>query len=357
MESLLKKIYYSTDAGFKSLVPLFELAHAKDENITKAQVKAFLEKQEGYQLTRKSTTNKNSYHHIIGPLGSWQFDLMFYDQYATINSNHGVFLVAIEINTRFLMVVPLKNKDQYEVLRGFSEIYMHAPEAITPVNILSDNGTEFKNATLQEIENELTINHFYAEPEDHRKLGMIDRVIRTLRTLIERFMASYDTHRFIDELPKLVENYNSSPSSATGMSPSDALKHLDEIVELQIAKRDGFNPGRVLEVGDEVRVLKKRTVFDKGTTQTFSKSVHFIMTIQGTRYKLDNGKSYAYDSLQKVDGEDVQQAPEKAKEHVRKEEEVTISKEKQTKALERESIREANIVHEPRVRRAPVRFQ
>lgn len=350
MEALLKKLYYDPEKGFKSLNNFFTLAHAKDETITKVQVADFLKNQEGYQLTRKSGVTKAHQHHIVGPLGSWQIDLMFYSQYETINSGFGVFFTAIEINTRFLIIIPLKSKDQYEVLRGFSEFYMSSPDPIAPHNILSDNGLEFKNGTLQDIEDELCINHYYAEPEDHRKLGMIDRVIRTIRTLIERYMASYDTHRFIDELPKLVTNYNSTENSGTGMSPKEALDHLDEIVELQQAKKGAFKEVHAYGIGDQVRVLKKKSAFEKGTTQTFSKTIHYVISTNGTRVKLENHKSYPYDFLQNINEERTQQAPEKAKEHVRKQEEEQIAQEKQTKNLQKEGLSQANIRSEPRVR-------
>ena len=350
MEALLKKLYYDPAHGFKSLIPLYQMAHAKDESITKDQVADFLKNQEGYQLTRKSGVTKSHYHHIIGPLGSWQIDLMFYEQYESINLGFGIFFVAIEINTRFLIVIPLKSKNQYDVLSAFSEFYTDSPDSIAPQNILSDNGTEFKNATLQEIENQLAINHYYAEPEDHRKLGMIDRVIRTLRALIERYMASYETHRFIDALPDLVANYNTTESSATGYSPKDALDHLDDIVELQRAKAGAFKELPEFPMGQAVRVLKRRGAFEKGTTQTYSKTIHYVVSTTGTRAKLENGKSYPYDFLQKLEEDTTQQAPEKAKAHVRKEEEATIAQEKQTKKLEKEGLSTANIRAEPRIR-------
>ena len=355
MEALLKSLYYDPAQGLKSVNNLFKLAQAKDENITKGQVAEFLQKQEGYQLTKKSAVNKKKYHPIVGPLGSWQVDLMFYDQYASINSHFGVFLVAVEINTRYLMVIPLKSKDQYEVLRGFAEFYMHAPDDLTPQNILSDNGTEFKNATLRDIEGELTINHFFAEPDDHRKLGCVDRVIRTIRTLIERYMASYDTHRFIDDLPKLVANYNATENSAISMSPDESLKNLDIVVGIQMAKKKMERAPVNLMYDDSVRVLKKKGPFDKGTTQTFSKQIYKIVEVKGTRYTLDNGKTYPYDRLQKI--EETQTAPEKAKGEVRKNEEATIAKEKQTKGLEKEGLSQENIRTEPRIRKANVRLR
>ena len=354
MEDLLKKLYYDPAHGFKSLNKLFKQAQARNSEITREEVADFLSKQEGYQLTKRSALDKDSFHPIVGPLGSWQLDLMFYDQYATVNSHFGVFLVCIEINTRYLQVIPMKSKDQYEVLRAFAEFYMEAPEDLTPQNIMSDNGTEFKNATLQEIENELAINHLYADPEDHRKLGQIDRVIRTLRTLIEKYMASYDTHRFIDELPKLVENYNTTENSAIGMSPKEALKHLDDIVELQQAKIKKDKGGAEFNVGDSVRVLKTKGAFEKGSTQTYSKTVYTVEEVKGTRYKLSNGKTYPYDRLQRI--EETQQAPEKAKEHVRQEQDEQIAHEKQTKALHKLGITKENIVSEPRTRRQTQRL-
>ena len=53
------------------------------------------------------------------------------------------------------------------------------------------------------------INIKYVQVNDHHKLG-IDRFIRTLREMINKYQSAYKTTRYINILDELVENYSNS---------------------------------------------------------------------------------------------------------------------------------------------------
>ena len=48
-------------------------------------------------------------------------DLTFYDQYKNANSNFGIILTIIDINTRYAYGYMLKNKDQHTVKNALVE--------------------------------------------------------------------------------------------------------------------------------------------------------------------------------------------------------------------------------------------
>ena len=54
------------------------------------------------------------------------------------------------------------------------------------------------------------INIKYVQVNDHHKLGIIDRFIRTLRERIKKYQSAYKTTRYINVLDELVDNYNNS---------------------------------------------------------------------------------------------------------------------------------------------------
>ena len=53
---------------------------------------------------------------------------------------------------------------------------------------------------------------------------MIERFNRTIRDKITQYFDAYKTHKYIDIINKLVENYNNSYHSSINMSPNDAEK-------------------------------------------------------------------------------------------------------------------------------------
>ena len=76
---------------------------------------------------------------INGNIGNWQADLLFLENYKKYNHNYGIFLVLIEITSRFGVVYPLKKKsDTYEAFEKFIKIYK-------PTLIESDKGSKFVN--------------------------------------------------------------------------------------------------------------------------------------------------------------------------------------------------------------------
>ena len=303
----LRELYYDPKRGYRSAVKLHDAV--KDE-MTLKEVRKFVANQEGAQLTKSVRENEKAFIPITGSLGNWQIDLMFYTDDGVVNRGYGVFLVAIEVNTRYCFVAALKRKDTYSVVKALSTMYVQVPDAVTVTDLTSDNGTEFKNAFLKKLLNTLEINQHFAEPNDHHKLGMVDRMILTLRTLIERYCVANNTRKFIDVLPKLVQNYNDTPhTSLAGMSPNKALKNLDRIADIRSALKVGAIPGmqKVHGYGDsQVRISRFKNTFEKGSGRTFSKEVHDVEETDGNRVKVNGNaehtraKLYSIERLQKV---------------------------------------------------------
>ena len=209
------------------------------------------------------------------------------------------------MNTRFIYVVPVKKKDQYNSALAFGKLYTNVDDNITPINILSDNGTEFKNKVWSDICNTLGINHSFAEKDDHHKLGLVDRVISTLRSLIEKYMVIYKTKQFIDVLDDLVYNYNnSSHAGLNNMSPQQAVNDLHETMKINLTRKENGEHGKdklnEFKSGDIVRTKKIKSKMDKGTLANYDEEVQNVDTIVGNKVKLNDGSLYPIDRLQKI---------------------------------------------------------
>ncbi len=298
----IKDTYYDVRTGLQSANKFYEtFKPSTNKTEFKKDVNEFISNQEGEQLTKRKVVRKADYIGITGPLGSWQLDLMFYDQYATRNKNYGAFLVGIEINTRFLVVIPLKHKDMYNTVLAFGKLYSSVSDDITPVNIMSDNGGEFKNRIMTDLFKELGINQSFAEVNDHHKLGLVDRVIYTIRTLIEKYMAAYNTKQFITVLDDLVYNYNNTPhSNLKNMTPQQAVENIPKTVKIQLEKK-GRSGGPVgYKEGDLVREEVVKGKLDKGTTANYDKEVVKVKRVVGNRVELEDGAVVPPQRLQKI---------------------------------------------------------
>ena len=225
-----------------------------------------------------------------------------------------------------------------------------------PKIINSDNGSEFTSNEFKKLMKDNQIAIRYVEVGDHHKLGIIDRFIRTLRSLISNYQTAYKTTRYIDVLDKLVKNYNNSYHSGIKGIPSKPEK--DHLISLNDEKYKKAAAEEIqFKKGQNVRFIKNKKMFEKGLSATWSKTIHKIIDRTEHTYILDNNKVFKYYELMPAD--DIQQlhiaitrAKEKepTKEQLRKAN--TIKR-----RLTKEGIDITNIVREKRDRKPTDRFK
>ena len=100
------------------------------------------------------------------------------------------------------------------------------------------------------------INIKYEQVNDHHKLGIIDRFIRTLREMMNKYQSAYKTTRYIDILDELVDNYNNSYHSEIQGIPNKPDKH--KLKRIQFKKyTEGIKQETKYNINDNVRFLKR----------------------------------------------------------------------------------------------------
>ena len=139
----------------------------------------------------------------------------------------------------------------------------------------TDNGKEFQNNRITNWMLQHKISSQYCEKDDKKCLGVAERFNRTIKLMIEKYLTSKNTNRWIDKLPDFVQNYNSSFHSSIFKIP-ERLEMFDEadLIRKSIAHNNQVTESAVKR-GDFVRLLNKRGAFEK-EGQRFTLKIYII---------------------------------------------------------------------------------
>ena len=284
MNQLIKDTYYNPSSGFQSANKLYQ--KLKSHGITLQQIKTFLNKQETQQLHKQPIKIKH-YFPIVAKYENeiFQIDLVDVSDISSTNDNYKWLLCAIDVFTRKAYTIAMKNKTSINVVNAMNKIINIAKPKI----INCDQGSEFISKEFKKLMSENNIEIRYVEVNDHHKLGVIDRFVRTLRKLINQYQTAFKTTRYINILDKLINNYNNSYHSGIKGIPNKP--DADKLTKLNNNK---YNKAKLEEIqfdiNDNVRFLKNRIMFQKGSTPNLSSTMHKIGNRIEHMYTLDNGK-------------------------------------------------------------------
>lgn len=150
----------------------------------------------------------------------WQVDLMNVQSFdPSRNQGFSFLLYVIDVFSRHLMVVPLHDKSSEEVSLATELIFM--TQGRIPKSITSDSGAEFKGRPFKTLCKKYGIQQFFTIP-NITHASVVERVIRTMRHRIGKYLVHNKTPNFIRDLGALVTSYNNSVHSSIGMTPHEA---------------------------------------------------------------------------------------------------------------------------------------
>ena len=206
---------------------------------------------------------------------------------ALSKENEGVnfLLLVIDIFNKYGWIKPLKNKEGETIVKALKEIFKESGRR--PEKLWTDKGREFFNKNVKNLV------YLYAT-ENEEKSSIAERWIRTMKEKMFKYFTDYNTNKYIDVLPDLVEDYNNTVHSSTKLSPTDASKEKNELKVWRNLYPDRYKTSRLnpkFSVGDEVRITKKKKVFEKGYTTRWTEEIFTIKEIRETNpitYKLED---------------------------------------------------------------------
>ena len=288
-----------------------------------------------------------------GPPGTYQGDLVFFEDISRVNRGYKSILTVNSANSRFVYAEPLKKKsDTPDAMR---RIIKNA-QSREPIKILwTDPGTEFTSKKFQDLMRTSGIQHQFSGAQNHAPLGRIDRFHLTLRTIFERWFLHTGKNNWVDSLPEIIKSYNKRVNRATGMAPADTTPKRIEQVRLEDKARAMRVANRVdklaLTPGTKVRHITNRVGFTKGSAPKWSSTVHEIQERLGVDTFKVKGFQGTYKDYELQAVPSTKKAKQAKQAEPAKQAELDREKERQTQLVERRIRREGIEQRPPSPRR------
>ena len=311
------KLYYTpkSEASFQSSIKLYPIIKKKFPFVSLKEVKLWLQNQESFSLNKAvRRTFKRGRVIVAGIDDQYDTDLMSMLQYKSSNNNVSFVLVIIDILSRFVWIKQLKTKHSKQVVDAFKSLFK-ATERI-PKRIRSDRGKEFTSVETQKYFKSIGVHQMFTGNE--QQANYVERVIKTLKSKIRRYMTINRTTKYVDILENIVYSYNHTVHSSINMKPAQITKKYEKEIwwnsylptELKLNTKHKKKHSYKYNIDDNVRISHLRHAFQreydiKWSGEIFVISSRFIRQDQPI-YKIKDikgeeitGSFYEYE-LQKV---------------------------------------------------------
>ena len=281
-QTYLQSIYYDPKHPGSLTGPkkLYEAIRAEGKyTLSLAKIKTWLKGQETYTMTRQVRRKFPRRHYVVEGLDSrWQSDLMDMIYVSQYNDGIKYLMIVIDIFSRYVWVVPLKSKQAREVTEGMSDLLKKLSRK--PKVFQSDSGSEYKNHVFKAMLKRQGIVQLFALNET--KASLAERVIKTLKMRLYRYMLKHVTYRYLDVLDKVVASYNRTQHRSLGRSPASVDRdnesevRLDQYLIRKKTKAPKLKQTFTFKEGDTVRVSHLRRAFDREYQEKWSGEIFTI---------------------------------------------------------------------------------
>ena len=205
-------------------------------------------------------------------------DLIEYPRLKFQNRNYVFILVLIDCFTKKVWTVPMKKKSAQWTADAFESVFKQFDQF--PVHMITDRGLEFYNSEVNKIFQNYGINHYSIPTKTQWKASMVERVIRTIKSRLQKYFAKNKTKTWINAIQDITEDYNNTPHSATKLPPNEVNSENRETVYKTLYPNSLLKTDCRLKIGDKVRKILQKDIFEKGYTQNWSQEIYIIDKIR-----------------------------------------------------------------------------
>jgi len=308
--------FVGADALYKKLKQVFSNIERKDVEIALRTIQAH---QQNRPVHKAKVVKPIVIKHAFSV---FQIDLVDFQKLAKYNDNYNWLMNIIDLHSKFVYSIPLKNKTIDQVVPAIEALLLQlSEEAQVPAVVQTDNGSEFISNESEAMYERLGIKHLTSLSHTPQSQGAIERFNRTLKQKLNRYWLHENSKnkRWVDILPTIVQNYNTTYHSTIKTTPMEAhqLSNVDIAEEVHgnirrkadkmIAEDKRQLPE--IKVGDYVR-LSLLTLAEERKQGTFRKSVknwsdeiYIVDFISSRKGKGSDVYGVAIYKLRKPDGE------------------------------------------------------
>ena len=203
----------------------------------------------------------------------WGADLADMQLLSRYNKGIRFLLCVINIFSKYVWVVPLKDKNGISIVTVFQSILKQSNRK--PNKIWVDKGSAFYNASFKKWlqDNDIVMNSTHNEG----KSVVAERFIRTLKSKIYKCMTPISKNVYIDILDDIVNEYNNTYHTRIKMKPIDVKDNTYINTDKGINNKDPK-----FKDGDHGRISKYKNIFAKGYTPNRSEEVFVFKKLKNT---------------------------------------------------------------------------
>ena len=166
---------------------------------------------------------------------------------AWFNSGYKYILSCVDVFSKKGGMIPMKERDSTTSTKAMSMILNNMG---IPKTIYSDKGSEFNNTEFLNLMKKHNIQVIFAIGH----APFVESFNRTMKNRMYKYMSLYDIDEWYKIIPDVLDGYNSTPHTVTGVAPNDVTEKNSGDVLIKLLKRKKTKKYEDIKAGDEVRV-------------------------------------------------------------------------------------------------------
>ena len=289
---IIKNIYYDR-SGFGSKQRTLSEAREKEKTITMGDINRWF--RANVEQKRKPV-GQNSF---IAPHSAYEYQMDLFFINDLDEQKFRVCLLMIDVFDKFMHVVPIKGKKEEDLASGMIECLNKMGKK--PEIIYTDDEGAMNKEAIQKYLKDENIEHHRTRAHPN----FSERAIRTFKDMLYRRVEADEKRgkqniQWPDYILEILLTYNNQMKhSATGFTPKEARKPSNQFkVKLNLTMKGKKN--RVypeLNVGDEVKIFRKRKPHEKERVSNWSQNIYTIENVEnklGQHYYRVEGNNRPY---------------------------------------------------------------
>ena len=234
-----------------------------------------------FKLTRKRFVRLKVVSYRLNE--HWSVDLADMQKLAANNSGIRYLFVAVDALSRYLWVEPLKVKTSQACKEALMRIIVKnekppVPKICTathqPEKLWVDKGREFSGEFASFCRSKDIVIY---STKSETKSALAERNIRSLKSLIFKYMHEHDRNTYIDEIDQFVSIISRRVNRMTKVAPASVSKkdvpYLVSLCHTNDLQQPKF------KVGDQVRIRRKIDTFHRGYKIQFTEELFTVTSI------------------------------------------------------------------------------